>query len=169
MPKHYYDHNVDVRSTQAANAFKSAGKFGEKLFVVAGLCFFGSIVLAVGTGGLIQLSMHLKTSGNPKNLDPLAFKSENIQNSTRAKRKFMNEYVNMRGRITDLNDYVFTVETSNATIECRLPDWYFAKQWYNRDYVDNYNMGQWINVKGILENTNNTSTKFWLKHCMPYK
>ena len=152
MPKNYYDHNVDIRSSQLGNAAKDAKKFvAESItgaFILIGISI---VVLTVWNYSHNEESKRLAANAPRLNYSQAA--NDYVKNPMRYKSNWGDKYVAYSGQIKSIGSYSLEfdggfIRTPNGNgestkIRCNLRSG-------QRDKAASLNSGNYATVTGKL-------------------
>ena len=153
-----YNHNVDIKSTQVAGAFKGFAKFalGAGILTVAGL----AVIIATFVTSDNQAEK--EALARMKNLSANAAILDYKRNPVRYRENWDGEYVTYTGQIGKLNSYEFSFEpisTTRQTTTIVKCDFELSEQ----EKIARLDNGDYVKVLGKLSLREASNSQFEMK------
>ena len=140
-----YDHNVDIKSTQIADAGRTLAK-GIKEFRT-GCLQLGILLNLILWPALWGLSAYKDVVAKSKGVKPLVFwemKRDYQTNKVRASDIWNNRYVTYSGKVGDISSSSLSVSSGDYRVSCLLG-------WFKGDQVKALNIGEKVRIKGKID------------------
>ena len=153
-----YNHNVDIKSTQVAGAFKSFAKFA----LGAGIVTIGGLAVIIGIIVNDENNKEKEALSRTKPLDTSSAILDYKRNPVRYNENWDGKYVTFSGRVKDLSSYEFafvpvaTARQSSTTVKCDF-------KYSEKSKVAQLDSGKYVSVLGKLSLRQVDSWKFEAK------
>tara|TARA_B100002052_G_C15668060_1_gene500472 strand:- start:109 stop:594 length:486 start_codon:yes stop_codon:yes gene_type:complete len=133
-----YDHNVDIRSTQLANAGRSLVKGAKELYLgIVGAALIGTAVLWI-------IVAFIDIDDRSKGVKRLIFSdivNANKNNEVRADEEWMGRYLKYSGKVTNITRSSVYLENNYYEVVCKIG-------WFKGEPLKSLNKGDRITISG---------------------